>query len=291
MIYDALFKRSYSLTIGPAGQPGFTYDNLKINFDIHKNSSDSSNKAKISLYNLNKESIVKFAKGSVIRLNAGYVGSTETLYFGDVLKATSERKGPDVVTTFECGEGYHQLTSLFFDKAYGKNTKVVDIITDLSKALNADGIDIGTVAGIKDQVLSGGFVCTGSVRRNLKLLLKGQGLEFSIQNNVLQIIPIGSHLGLDPILVSQDTGLIGYPSETTDLYKFNSLLNPHLMPGRVVLIKSTTVNGVFKIRTSHFQGDTNGPKWNVDCEADKIPFKELPPQNVGTDFITVSGVA
>jgi len=284
----SLFNRQYAVTIGLPGQEGYQYTDLRVTFDITKTSESTSNKAKIALVNLNKESISKFTKGYLIRLEAGYDDLIETVYLGDVVRATSERHGADVITTFECGDGEHQLVNAVFDRSYPPNTKYVDIITDLAKALD---VDIGTVIGIQNKSLGSGFVCTGSVRRNLNQLLKNQKLEWSIQNGALQILPISSHVGEEAILISKETGLIGVPSEGTDFYKFNSLLNPKLIPGRIVQLTSSTLNGVLRIRKAQFEGDSSGQKWDVVVEAVKIPFKAIPPQNVGTDFITVEGTA
>lgn len=283
-----LFTRQWAVSIGTQGQTGSLYPNLHTTFDIEKTSISTSNKAKIALYNLNKTSRIKFVKGMFIQLQAGYQGLIETLYVGDIVRATSERKKGDIITTFECGDAERQLINAHFDGSYPAGVKVVQIIQDVAKAL---GVNVGTVIGIQDISYNAGFSASGSCKHILDRVLANMNLEWSIQNGYLQILPKKAHNGEEAIVISKETGMIGVPSQGTDCYTFDALLNPKLMPGQPVQIISETVNGFFKIRKAHFEGDTRGNKWNVKCEAVKIQAGQVYPQNAGFDFNTVAGQA
>lgn len=279
-----LFNRQWSVTIGPKGEEGFVYNNLRTVFEIDKVSISTSNKAKIALTNLNPNSRIKFVKGMVIQLKAGYQGLIETLYLGDIVKATTERKKAEIITTFECGDAERQLINAHFDGSYPPGVKAVQIIQDIAGAL---GVNIGTVIGVQDLTYGAGFVASGSCRHMLDKLLKKQNLEWSVQNNYLQIIPKAAHNGDEAQVISKETGMIGVPSQGTDCYTFNCLLNPKLLPGAPVQIISETVNGFFKIRKATFEGDSHGNKWNVKCECVKINAVQTYPQNSGLIFNTV----
>lgn len=280
-----LFNRAWSVTIGKPGEKGLIYRDLKVVFEVEKSSAVQANKAKIAIYNLNNDSRKKFVKGFIIRLDAGYEGLLETLYIGDVFKVTHERKGPDIVSTFECLGG-KQLVSAHFDASYPAGTAAVVIIKDLARALK---VNIGTVIGIQNLTYGSGFVASGSVKTVLTKILEKQKLEWSIQNGALQIIPIKNHTGESAVVLSKNTGMIGIPSEGTDSITVESLLNPKLVPGRVIQLISATINGFFKIRKVNLDGDTHGSKWNVKCEATPVKLTQNLPQNQGLNFKTVPG--
>jgi hypothetical protein len=172
--------------------------------------------------------------------------------------------GPDIVTTFECGDGERELVNAHFDGSFGAGTKLVVVFQALATTL---GIPFGPILGIKDEAFNQGTSFSGSVRHILNDLTRKQGLEWSVQNNVLQILPKSAHTGEDAIVLSKATGLIGIPSPKEDGYEFDALLNPNIQPGRLLKIESETVAGFYKARKCKFEGDTHGEKWQVKVEA------------------------
>lgn len=273
-----LFFRDWAVTVGERGQVGKKYTQLKVVFEIEKTSESTPNKAKISIYNLSSTSRKEYQKkGLTIRVDAGYQGLVEVLFLGDVHKPKFDRKGPDIITTFEAGDGERALVNTHFSKSYGAGTKVVQIIQDIADAL---GVAVGTVIGIKRDVYNSGVTFSKSAKYAMDYLTKKQDLEWSIQNNTLQVIPKTAHLGEEAILITKDTGLIGVPSvENQDGVKFYSLLNPKLQPGRLVRIESDQVTGHFKLRKVKFEGDSHGDKWQAECEGVKINATQVFPAN------------
>lgn len=296
-----LFNRQWSVTLGIGGQvidvttttdkqvrvtkgvvsnqdTGYQYTGLRTVFDIDKTSQSSSNKAKIELYNLSATSRQKFQKGTQIWLQAGYQGMMKTLYVGDANPngVRSKRHGPDIVTAFECGNFEKNLTFSHFDKSYPPGVNLSQIVSDLAIAI---GADIGVIIGMPQAQFNAGFTTTGSVRDALDKLLKPQNMEWHIDNNTINIYPKGQHLGETAVVVSNDpknpTGLIGVPSQGDGFVEFTSLLNPDIGPGIAVQLISETINGYFKVRRAHYEGDSHGEKWQVTCEAVKIPAVQV----------------
>ncbi len=284
-----LFNRDWAVTVGVQGETGVKYTKLKTVFDIDKTSFATSNKAKISIYNCSEVSRISFQKkGLIIKLEAGYKGLLETLYLGDVVRVESKRAGPDIITTFECGDAERQLVNAHFEQSYPAGTAYVKILQDLSVAL---GVNIGTVIGIQNLKFNSGVSMTGSIKHVLDKLLRKTGLEWSVQNNYLQIIPIRSHNGQTAVILTRNTGLIGVPSQKESGIQAIALLNPRLMPGSPIQLISQTINGFFKIRKAHFEGDSHGQKWQVTCEGVRINAEQTFPQNAGSTFKTSGSVA
>lgn len=282
-----LFNRAYSLNIGPPGQSsalqyGTVGDKpapLRIRFDIDKNSIGSSNKAKIELFNLTTQTRQAIKKGYVIQFQAGYNSLIDTLFIGNVINTKSDREGPDIITSLECGDGESAITYAVLDKSYPAGTTLIQILQDTAKAMslgnptNPVGINSGIAVGIPNLVYNKGFLAHGPCKDTLEKLLIPQGLEWSIQNGNLNIIPITNYTGQSAIVVSSATGMIGVPSKNEFFLVFDHLLNPKLVPGALIQMVSTNValNGFNKIKRSHFVGDSRDQKWQISCEATSMP--------------------
>lgn len=264
-----LFKRTWSVAIGPTGQPAAKqYNSLRTRFDIDKTAVGSSNKSKIEIFNLSSQSRTLISKGYSIKLTAGYNGLNQTLFVGNIVNVQSGRDGPDIITSMECGDGEQSIIFATFDKSYPAQSTLVQIVQDLA---NAMGVGAGIALGIPSVVYNKGFVASGTVSDSLNKLLANQNLEWHVQNGNLNIIPQGAYNGQSAIVVSQNTGMIGVPSDNLDFVQFSNLLNPKLVPGALIQLISENVslNGFKTIRRSHFEGDSHDKKWQVACEAIK----------------------
>lgn len=288
-----LFRRAYSLTLQPAGFVSILAqkfsDQLRITFDIEKNSYSTSNKSKIEVYNLSSDSRAKYTKGSLLTLQAGYITTIDTLFIGIVTgRVMNTRKGPDIITSFEFGDGEKEIFYTNFDQSYPPATPVIMIINDLVQAMK---IRLGSVTGIPvTAIYNKGFVASGSVKRNLDYITKSYNLQWSIQNGELQILPIGAALLQQAVLVSQNTGMIGVPSEGNggdNITTFTSLLNPKLAPSALVALQSEQFNGIYTIKSVKHEGDTHSNKWQSTCECTPVNNAVAVniPQNVGNQIV------
>lgn len=314
-----LFQRAYALTFGPkpllgpqlpsVDQGAFQYGTiiqnggkpapLRVVFDIERYMYGASpNHSKISIYGLSLESRKKINTGFLVQLEAGYKGLIGTIFVGNVFIAKTERKESDIVTELECLDGGQAITMGRLDKSYPAGVLLSQILTDVAKAM---GVSAGIALDIPVFVYNKGFIATGACKDTLDKLLVPRALEWNIQNGNLNILPIkkaftttaeivSSGVSIDPktgipvFNINDATGLIGVPSQNNGFVQFSHLLNPRLVPGTLIQIKSQAINGYYKIRKSHFEGDTHDNKWNVNCEA--LP---LPSNNGNVEDIVVNG--
>lgn len=270
---------------------------LRLVFDIDKGYSATANKAKIEVYNMSSASRLLYQQADPAMLTTGYqvqlqVGYTSlsgspplvrSIYVGDIRRATNKRQGSEIVTSFECGEVEKALLQTFYDNSYPAGTTLLQIVQDLANHL---GIPIGSCVGLPVVQYNYGITASGMIRDSLENILDTYGLEFSVQNNALQIKPIGAFNGREIIILSNQegpgkpglTGLIGIPSQNQGICQFSSLLNPAIFPGSAVQIFSENIDGqYFQVRRAHFIGDSHGDKWQVDCEG--MPL-EVPTQTL-----------
>jgi len=214
----------------------------RIAFNIGKSGNGkSSNKGKVSVYNLSEDSRSFIEKSEdLMKLEAGYGGNYSVLYLGDIKKVEHSRSGPDVITTLECGDGEKKLADSHIEISLGPDAKANQVI---NAAVDALGIARGVIKGIPQTAFKNGFSFSGKVSDLLDRMSKKEELEWSIQDNALQIFPVGQDTGEIAVLLNDRTGLIGVPNKTEDGFVAKSLLNPDIIPGRQVQVESKFLTG------------------------------------------------
>jgi hypothetical protein len=286
-----LFNRSWSVAVSPPGQSAAkSYSQLRVQFDIDKLGLGTSSKAKITVFNLSQQSRQTITKGWNVQLKAGYGNGAllATIFLGVIgyNGAYSKRDGADILTSFECGDGEAALVLGTLDKSYPAGSTVVQILQDITVQ---SGLGVGTVTGIPNVVFNKGYTAHGSITQLLNELTKKCGLAWNVNNGNINIIPVKGYNGLTAITMSANTGLIGVPSMDNGVLKFDSLLNPLVVPGGLVNLVSenTVLNGVYKLNRTHIEGDSHDSKWQIACEAVKFPNAQATtPVATGTNFST-----
>lgn len=287
--------------------PGYN-QNLKVTFDIEKTQESQTSKGIIEIWNLNKDTRKQLSQKSwQITLEAGYVGYRHPIYIGDVFMngVSVRREGPDIVTRIELGSFERQFETTILSRSYPPGTTFLAVLKDLAQTMGVD-ISVALVpASAQQTVFNQGYAVHRSIKRTLTDLCARFSLRWNIQDGELQILPKDAHSGEEAIVLNsgydsnsqemalagaqqqvpilkRNTGLIDIPHiADTGLMRFSSLLNPYLMPGRLVQVISDNVNGFYSVMLAHFVGDSHGQKWQVDCEAFAVPELQTVPSVVG----------
>lgn len=307
-----LFNRTYALAMGPPNQPNaFQYANfptlvngqllppapLRITFDIDKNLIGTSSKSKIEIYNLSVESRNRISSGFILQLQAGYVGLMDTIFLGNVdyQGAKTQRKGPDIITGMECGDGESAIAMTTLNKSYPPGTQLYQVLQDLAGSMHLNsvtddgGIGTGIVLGIPALTYGRGLTVHGSCKDSLNTILIPLGLRWNVQNGNLNITPVRANNGTEAIVVAsgsvtdpttgvtkfdpkKSTGLIGTPFKSSTYTEFTTLLNPKIVPGCVVqlICENNAINGFYKVMRAHYIGDSHESKWQISCQCTLI---------------------
>jgi hypothetical protein len=285
-----LFGRKISLIVQAPGLPpvvqaaydgsaGLEVSDFDIHFSIKRNLLSQPNTAEIQIYNLAPQSRTALASASgqnlTVSLSAGFQGGIEQLYLGEVRAAWTEHVGPDYITYFESGDGerVQKKRLLPIDTGLGGR---VPISTALNAIVTALGIGPGNSALIQKSLAAQGVATlnasavTGNATRRLTDLCRSAGLEWSIQNGVLQILEIGALLKGQAVLVSSDTGMLASPSvDSRGILHFKAEIIQGLVPGALVNVQSQFFQGGYRLERCHWHGQVDGPEWEVDCEGKK----------------------
>ena len=277
-----LYLRRVVLDVEPEGGSGRRIEQLRIKFNIEKTNDSSPNTARIEIYNLSDASrgILESGKTRVI-LHVGYQDTVEAIFSGDVSKLTHKNKtktktknktlsvthhsdGPDVVTTIEVADGDNRYRNARFNSGFPPTTNLQVILDSCQTKL---GLAKGTQEGIPNKTYAHGFSHSGLVREALNDLCQANDLEWSIQNEKLQILPKSAASSEDEIYLTSDTGLIGSPNKTAKGVEFVSLVQPRLIPGKKVSLSSRLVTGTFKLQKVVHRGDAHQGDFYSMCEA------------------------
>lgn len=275
-----LYKRITRVSFGIPGQTFTVVTGLFTQFEVEKTSEKTPNKISIKITNLNETSRATLEeKNVIVRLDAGYQGQPDELFTGNLSKGSSERSGHDWITTLEAGDGRKAFKEAQVNKTLGPGANSKQVLEVLAAAL---GKGIGAIKGVLDtNIYQNGITLTGDVETRLDEVTDKMGLEWSIQDDKLQILPPdvpSEELG---ILLTPNTGLIGTPVEREEsktggkFIEFTALLRAQIKPGVSLQIQSRDVDGVFKIRKGIYSGDNRKGPFEVRCEAKEIPTGAL----------------
>jgi len=288
-----LFDRVYKLLVGKKGDSkGLEITELRIQFEITKTAKKDPNKSTIRIYNLRKETRTELEKPDTrCLLYAGYKDEAGPLlmFQGAVTFSWTKYELPDIITELELGDGAPEIRDTTISVGYDKGVKSTQILNDVSKKM---GTPLTLPKDIPERTWQNGLSYYGSARILLDKVTRGSDLEWSIQNGNLQVIKSGMVTTRQGIVLSADSGLIGFPEHerkanegTTDVkdtkkkkktvstpakhydgWSVNCLLLPDIVPGDRVKLESRTVEGVFRVQELKHQGDSHDGDWQTELK-------------------------
>lgn len=256
---------------------GLDFTGLRVKFRAEKTSESIANTAKISIFNLKKESRT-FLEGEdmTLQLDVGYPSKTETIVFGNITKALSDQKHPDWITTIEVGDGQKNLKEKHIDVSWKEGTPYQAI---LQQAISSLGLTLGPNTFAVSEIAGGGFSFSGKAKDLIDVLAKRFGVEWSVQNGAVEASTDKTPLPGTAAVVSSTTGLIGNVKKTARKdnkgksvvgIEFKNLINGDIAPGRAISVSSADVDGFFKVRKAVLDGDTHDGPWFVYAEAEAL---------------------
>lgn len=280
------FNRDYRLLVGPPGQQGIEIrPPLRLTFDISKDASEDPNEIKIRVWNLKQDTRDALVEpDNVAVLYAGYAEEDGPLLmaYGTILQGWTYFDGPDVITELDVLDGYAEIRDTVVSLGYGAGIQARTIIADIARQM---GLRLVMADDVPNRSWQNGFSYYGAARVALHKVVHGTGLEWSIQNGELQIVPRRGTTKRQAFVLSADSGLIGHPErmrqgarekarvqdqrtgdnrnivsarQQVDGWRVTSLLLPTLNPGDLVKLESRTVEGWFRVDALRHTGDIGG---------------------------------
>lgn len=295
---SAYWKRQYRLVFPDIDLEYNNTDNpesesIKISFDVDRDLSQETNKLKIKLWNLTEESRAKIEKEDLkIELYAGYKenGGAKKLFSGSVIRAVSLDEGKDVTTEIQASDGQVPVRDTVLSLSYAPNTSSEIIVKAISDGM---GLPLVVGDGVEFVAYENGYSFIGKGADALDEICQGQGLDWSIQNSVLQVILAGGTAKKSGLVFSASTGLLGSPARIVKArpkedqetakrkakqdqkkekpekkagWKIETLLAPTVNPGDAVKVESRVIEGWFRVETIKHHGEVYGGDYRTQMD-------------------------
>lgn len=206
-----LFLRQAELLIGKPDGDAISIKNLRFEFDITKSSNRTANVCHLKVYNANQDTIDMMETiNNVVILKVGYsedVGPV-TIFVGTVCRSLTYQDGPDVLTEMDMRDSLIPLRDAKISASKPPNTSALSIM----KVIAANfGLPLKLGQGITDKQYISGFAFNGRAGEAMDRVCSFLGLEWSAQDGELQVIKKGGVFSQSAIVLSKDTGMVGYP--------------------------------------------------------------------------------
>jgi hypothetical protein len=302
-----LFGRAMTLTIGFLNDPSANIttvfneqnstgwdsggiDGLDVDFVVDKSLKPTDpNTCAIKVYNLSPTSRQSLSGSPklTVKLEAGYVGGVTQLYFAEARSAWTVREGADYITHIESSDTIARPTGVRTTKkatpgspdgnlyrAYGPRVPLADAFQAIAGILGVGAGNLSqALAGLNNKPLPlsavNGAALLGNGVQRMTDICRSAGLEWSIQDGVLQFLNIGQALsGSLAVDINAGTGMIGSPSvDSSGAVSVSTLLIPGLAPGILINMSSLFVSGGYRIEKIRYQGETRGKPWYAHIDA------------------------
>lgn len=276
-----IFSRQVSARFTQDTKDGVTrteVSGLHMEFRCSRTVKAEPSTLELDMYNLaedTRKSLEEY-KNTVVTLNVGYEGQTFDLYTGDVTTVRTRREGSNIITTVEAGDGA-KGGRRWLRKHYPKNTKLLTVLEGLAKAAGFGRGNIRKLVGTVEArqlpaTIKNGITICGYAHDELNELCQSRGLEYSIQNNEVQVTKAGEAVPGTPVIeLSPTSGLIGVPTvDQEGILDAEAALIPGIFPGSKVKITSEFVTGAFRVLRADYNGSVDGSVFSVAIEGQKL---------------------
>ncbi|MCP4570117.1 MAG: hypothetical protein GY841_21255 [FCB group bacterium] len=282
---DALYDRDFVLiandqriAMRPEDDANAVKIMQRVAFTVSRSTDSSANSASVSIWNLNKEHRSQLEEKQPLVIEAGYTGTRQQIFSGDITLVNSLHEGPDWITTLESGDGSEAMSAARINLSFKSGVKIEKVLESVAKAMGVglgNAIEKFTAGGFRGGIekFTQGLTIKGRAKQQLDKFMKSAGFNWSIQDGELQVLKPDETMPRTAVYLSnENNGLIGSP-ELGDkgIVRARCLLRGNLQPGYLVKIKSTQIdNGLFKITSLTHSGDSMGTDWYTDIEGKPI---------------------
>jgi hypothetical protein len=248
------FLRVYDLRIGDAdlgtGVRIFQTperEGLRVQFEITKTLRSTLNTAVFKIFNLAPDNVGRI-KGEFdeVRFACGYAGAQLDTFRGQIRWSTTYNDGTNDITEIHAADG-ERASKQKANFTLAANTTEQQLVDKLVSALGSTVVPGHIV--ITDSKRLRGRVVSGNALEMLARVAQQHGANVSIQDGRLDIVPAGTVLPDQAIVVRADTGLKEAPEVDDQGVKFSTQLDPRIRcNGRVHLDNHDLKLKVFKER-------------------------------------------
>ena len=257
------------------------YEGVETHVSIEKPGEPDQNKATVELYNIGMDAMREMTtlafrplqtKKNLIVIFAGdETNGMEMCFAGEIDTAYADFSGaPTVKMHIEAAAGSYPSLKASPPIAVKGSQSAASLIEQFAKESGYTFVNNGVTASVKNAVLNGSPV------QKMRAVAGMVGCELIIDDNVVKIQPYDK--GLDQgnaVLMSKDSGMLGYPTFTAEGIKMRCLYNPDLQLGGMVEVDTVVpgAKGTWKITKLSHSLIANSPSpgdWFSEVEASPL---------------------
>ncbi len=275
-----------------SAQPDGSSPGLRIKFEITKTIYHTPNQALITIYNLLQEHEQAIDKEyNDLILIAGYQGQERVVFRGNIRFTHFYGDGLDRYAEINAADGDKDFHNALVNFTLAAGHDDQDTIDNLLTSFQAT-----TKGHIHGKHISRkrirGRTYSGSARDVLTALARENDGHWSIQDGLLNLVPVDSVLPTEAIVVSSDNGLLGPPEVNDKGITIRTMLEPRIVPGGKLWLQNNEVrqkhlkaaltgqkhklkganvpvrldpDGIYKVFAHKLTGDTRDTEWVSEC--------------------------
>lgn len=276
---ESLFGRVARVTVGPPGAEGYSWSALRIGFEVSSSSSREPNKGSVELYNLNAESRAWVQReGQRLVIEAGYVGSSDRIFVGDIDRVVVRRDGADVITEIEAGDGEEFFRQHRTSLRLPPGGTLGQVVRAIVASATATGVLDAATLRLSDElegVSLQGLTVHGDTRDVLDRIARSVGAEWSVQDGVLELVSEGQAIEASGVIARELYTVERMKADQTSGrgakagYRIALPLDGSIRPRRLVQIVG--VDGWRRAAKVKHAGDTHdASRWQTECELEDL---------------------
>jgi len=237
-----------SLGTGQFGETGantVTLTGLRIKADVREFGGDAMPQVQLRVYGLplamiNQLTAIGPVNSAVLFHNSAQIAAGDegsaltTLYSGNIWKSWGEFNGmPDVPLNIIAVGGLAASLRPVAASSYPGSADVGTIMKSLAKMAGLNFVNNGVSVQLSNPYFP------GTALAQIRECARGADINFTIETGTLQIWPKGGARNTAIPTISPETGLVGYPTLSSNELLLTTLFNPLVKIGGVVQVQSS----------------------------------------------------
>lgn len=243
---NALWGRKWRITFQPANggdslilnDSDFGNYALKSTFNISRSGYEAIMRGDITIWNLNESTIATIAglnvgftksRGKII-VEAGYEkGAFGQIFKGEIFQVRQIRENVvDTKTVIHCIDGMNIISNNYISLTFSAGTTQAQHIKAIAGQAQKP-IEVGTITDDLSTVsLPRGKTFFGEPKKYFRQIAQANNGQFYAMDGKLNITKLSDPAAGEVIVVSPDTGLIGYPEQIDGGVQFTVLMDPRM---------------------------------------------------------------
>lgn len=279
------YGRRYRIIVSSESGVALDVSKLHCVFSVTKTMLMQPNYSEVDIYNLNPEtenSIIR--EGYRIVIEAGYEGENYgMIYDGDVIQAIRDKEeGVTYKLTLRCLDSDRFMSFGFANMSILRGQSSRNLIETITNQASIPSKINNISQDLAEAKLTRGKVVFGLAKDYLRQLAKTENATYYMEDGKVNIVKMTDLPSDEIITLSPTSGLLEVPAQSEFGVNIKCLMNPRIKPLRLIhidnsvirqlkvdigqIVRSLDADGIYRVLTVTYKGDTRGNDWYCECE-------------------------